>query len=66
MCPYLGFRDFTSLNEKKIKNGDAPGPLGDFVMSPVTERTKTKRKNRKRQNENLFNFTKHVNIIFKE
>ena len=26
------------------KNGDAPGPLGDFVMWLVTERTKKKKK----------------------
>ena len=29
---------------KNKKNDDAPGPLGDFVMSLVTERTRKKRK----------------------
>ena len=43
------------------KNGDAPGPLGDFVMWLVTERTKTKEKQtnqEKEKNENLFKFYK--------
>ena len=34
---------------KRKKNGDAPGPLGDFVMSLVTERTKKKGKQTKKK-----------------
>ena len=50
--------------------GDAclePGPLGDFVMWLVTERTKTKEKQTKKEKEKTsLNFTKDVNINFIE
>ena len=51
--------------------GDAclePGPLGDFVMWLVTERTKTKEKQTKKEKimKTSLNFTKDVNINFIE
>ena len=33
------------------KNGDAPGPLGDFVKWLVTERTQKKRQTKKKEIE---------------
>ena len=49
------------LFPRKKKNGDAPGPLGDFVMRLVTERTKkTKFKQRKKEKKN----TKRKPLLF--
>ena len=56
--------------EKRKKNGDAPGPLGDFVMRLVTERTKkneiqTKKKGKEKyKKKTSFIFTKDANINF--
>ena len=60
-CPYI-------LRKVK-KNGDAPGPLGDFVMWLVTERPKkkenqTKKKGKKYKKKTSFIFTKDVIINF--
>ena len=37
MGPHL--LEIGQINTREKKNGDAPGPLGDFVMWLVTERT---------------------------
>ena len=59
-------------NKISKKNGDAPGPLGDFVMRLVTERTKNKQnqikkeKEKEKRTKTSLNFTKDVNINFIE
>ena len=58
-CPYI-------LRKVK-KNGDAPGPLGDFVMWLVTERPKTKEKQtnqKKEKKENLIKFYNRCQHLF--